>query len=331
MDYGKNLILKHDPVSPKDVEQNLLYYKDLFGMAGLTINEIRKMENFDPLPYDLADAPILNLGGTAIRIDTDEQLGAVPNNVPLNNTQEDTSKIFSPKFDSKTQKVEKGVLDLHWKQFNRKVNLDLKWFERRINEFFDGQKERLFNRLNIKDALTDTFFEMEDEMLLLMNMIENGYLRFLERGFGFSGANYVTNLISEGQKNQFLNYSKNINKTTRDRVNAKLKSGGDPKQILSELYEDFKSGRSPLIAETTGVSGFNAGLWAGYRNQGYKYKTWISQRDEKVRHSHFLAEGQKVKIDEHFVLGTELLMYPGDPTASPEETINCRCTIIGEK
>jgi len=182
----------------------------------------------------------------------------------------------------------------------------------------------------LKDVLVDAFYDSQDEMLLLMNMLENAYSRFLERGFVFSGIQPMQNIITEGQKNQLLNYSKNINQTSKDKLNSKLINGGNPKEIIESLYDDFKN-RSPLIAETTAVSAFNAGLWVGYRTQGYKYKIWVSQRDDRVRHSHFVADSQKVGIDEMFIVGSQQLMYPGDPTASPEEVINCRCTLIGEK
>jgi hypothetical protein len=317
MDYGDKFVVVHDPISPKDVEENLKYHTGLFGMGSKTINEIRIEENYDPFDEELANVPLINVGGALVRLDTGEQLGQVPNNVPPPKPQ--------------PAKMKSDELDLYWKQFNRRVNQDLKWLERRTNEFFDAQKERLFQRLNLKDALVDTFYDSQDELLMLMNFLENAFNRFLERGFNFSGSKFVTDLVTEGQKQQFLNYSKSINQTTKDKVNAKINSGGDPKEILNILYEDFKQGRSPLIAETTGVAAFNLGVWAGYRNQGYKYKIWVSQRDDKVRHSHFVADSQKVGIDEMFIVGSQQMMYPGDPTASPEEVINCRCTLIGEK
>lgn len=320
MDYGDKYVVKHDPVSPKDVEENLKYHKGLTEVGGKTINEIRVEENYDPFPYELADVPIINVGGALVRLDTGDQLGQVPNNV-----------LQEPKSIQLPVVKENNLYDLHWKQFNRRVSQDLKWFERRVNDFFDEQKGRLLEKLNLKDALTDTFYDSQDELALLMNMIENAYMRFLERGFQFSGGQFNPNFITEGIKSQFLKYSESINKTSKDRLNNKMKEGGDLKQIINDVYENFKSGRSPLIAESTGVSAFNAGLWLGYRTQGYTHKTWISQRDDKVRHSHFLAEGQRVKIDEHFSVGNDLLMYPGDPAGQAEEVINCRCTLIGDK
>ena len=126
-------------------------------------------------------------------------------------------------------------------------------------------------------------------------------------------------------------YSRSINETTKKKLVEMSKSGELSKEKINEIYKQFEDTRVPTIAESTAVSGFNAGLWVGYQANGYKNKIWVSQVDNKVRDSHIIANGQKVKIMEYFSVGTDLMLYPGDPTASAQEVINCRCTILGEK
>lgn len=53
-----------------------------------------------------------------------------------------------------------------------------------------------------------------------------------------------------------------------------------------------------------------------------RYKTWITVGDERVRESHEGLDGMTIPIDEPFPNG---LMYPCDPSGTPEETCNCRC------
>ncbi|MCP4394552.1 MAG: phage portal protein [Alphaproteobacteria bacterium] len=401
MEYGKQFVVKHDPVSPKDIEENLKYYKEMTAVGGMTINETRTLEDYEPFPYELCKVPLLNVGGAVIRLDTGEQLGAVPNNVgdkfiqalPADKNAlmflkqekkwEIQSLIFSKgKFtreqavkwakehDFKSSKVDEtdesyrlrqndpskydkfrtgeitdgvkavyGELkkqmgnaehDLHWKQVNRRISRDLKWFERQITEFFEGQRARILDTLKEKNmTLVETFYEMEDEMVILLNMIENGWMRFQDRGYLMSGAPGTSDFT--GRRDQFLNYSRSINETTKKKITKRMRAGEDPQVIINELYDGFTDTRVPGIAETTAVSGFNAGLWLGYRSKGFTHKTWISQRDESVRDSHFIADGQRVKIDELFVVGLTQLMYPGDPIASAEELINCRCTLTADK
>lgn len=57
-------------------------------------------------------------------------------------------------------------------------------------------------------------------------------------------------------------------------------------------------------------------------------RVWNSTNDKRTRDSHREMDGQEVGEDEPFVSGDgNNLMFPGDPTAPPAETINCRCVI----
>ena len=56
-------------------------------------------------------------------------------------------------------------------------------------------------------------------------------------------------------------------------------------------------------------------------------KVWNTVIDESTRPEHADADGQEVEISEPFEVGGESLMYPGDDSGSPENTINCRCMV----
>ena len=57
-------------------------------------------------------------------------------------------------------------------------------------------------------------------------------------------------------------------------------------------------------------------------------KEWIAIQDARTRVTHSIASGQRIPLDQKFVVGGERLKYPGDPAGSPGETINCRCSVI---
>lgn len=59
---------------------------------------------------------------------------------------------------------------------------------------------------------------------------------------------------------------------------------------------------------------------------GWRYKTWVTQHDSRVRDQHRSLGGTKISLIEkfHTVDGDEL-DFPGDPAADIASRINCRC------
>lgn len=62
---------------------------------------------------------------------------------------------------------------------------------------------------------------------------------------------------------------------------------------------------------------------------GYQSKRWCTELDDRVRPTHSVLEGRTIPIDQPFVVGNSLMMFPKDIytyDASPEESCNCRCS-----
>lgn len=58
---------------------------------------------------------------------------------------------------------------------------------------------------------------------------------------------------------------------------------------------------------------------------------WVTVGDNKVRIAHAEADGQRRGAEGFpgaFLVGGEVLRYPGDPNGSSENTINCRCSLV---
>lgn len=55
---------------------------------------------------------------------------------------------------------------------------------------------------------------------------------------------------------------------------------------------------------------------------------WVDVGDNKVRLAHQEANGQVRPIGDSFLVGGEWLRYPGDSKGSPENIINCRCSLL---
>ena len=60
-------------------------------------------------------------------------------------------------------------------------------------------------------------------------------------------------------------------------------------------------------------------------DRGCKWKTWLTQRDNRVRKSHREVDGKKIPIDDYFILEKGILLYAGDYYNCPDEVVNCRC------
>lgn len=63
------------------------------------------------------------------------------------------------------------------------------------------------------------------------------------------------------------------------------------------------------------------------KEKGYTRKTWITERDNKVRKTHREVDGETIGIDRLFLVGDSLMAYPHDFSAPPEEVCGCRCSI----
>lgn len=56
-------------------------------------------------------------------------------------------------------------------------------------------------------------------------------------------------------------------------------------------------------------------------------KEWLATDDARTREAHRLADGQRVGVNQPFVVDGDFLQVPGDPSGRPENVINCRCTV----
>lgn len=99
-----------------------------------------------------------------------------------------------------------------------------------------------------------------------------------------------------------------------------------------------KAGRQAKVSYTrTAISiatgGVNQAQMGAAATGGATHKVWYSARDNRVRTGHRLANGQRVRLLEPFKVrddnGVEhLLEHPGDITAPPSTTVNCRCLCL---
>lgn len=107
--------------------------------------------------------------------------------------------------------------------------------------------------------------------------------------------------------------------------------------MVGRYQESYVQFRSETIARTEAIRSLNAGnysLWQqairdGKVRRDWIRRQWIYTHDAKVRPSHAQIPKMNpdgVGMDEPFQSPEGQILFPGDPSAPPEMTINCRCT-----
>ncbi len=131
-----------------------------------------------------------------------------------------------------------------------------------------------------------------------------------------------------------------VNKTTQDMVAHQLQQGLDASEGLNDLTGRIKTtlgsnrARALRIARTQTGGAVSTGRHAGMQSANVERKSWLTSRDKDVRDSHWAAEvryAEGIPLDQPFEVGGQMLMYPGDPSGSAAEIINCRCMELARR
>lgn len=104
-------------------------------------------------------------------------------------------------------------------------------------------------------------------------------------------------------------------------------------RVLSYTGSERWPGRARTVAVTETTRAYGAATMAAGVEQSrvtgrVLNKTWRTSHDERVRMGHRDADGQTVPVFMPFQVGGEPLQFPGDPSGSPENVINCRCSVV---
>lgn len=111
----------------------------------------------------------------------------------------------------------------------------------------------------------------------------------------------------------------------------------DLRERAGEVFRVAQSSPKALqVARTESANIMNAGREAVFDQQGFEEFQWVTAGDESVRDTHafFGSLGKKprgfnyLEADGYPGTGVGELTYPGDPAASTDETINCRCVKV---
>jgi HK97 family phage portal protein len=122
-----------------------------------------------------------------------------------------------------------------------------------------------------------------------------------------------------------------VGETTAREITAAILAGEQAGMGVAEIarlidatvFGGMAETRSVLIARTETVGALNEGAFdTAAANDFLKFKTWLSQGDDRVREDHALLDGETIPMADDWPIGVR---YPGDPMGAPEQVIQCRC------
>lgn len=131
-----------------------------------------------------------------------------------------------------------------------------------------------------------------------------------------------------------------INKTTESQIRNIIRGGLDEGlgvdkigRRIRELASPMSALRAHIIARTETHTAANFGAQTAAELTGLNMKReWVSASDDRTRDTseadHVDANGQIVGMKEPFIVSGERLMFPGDPSGSAANIINCRCSVV---
>jgi uncharacterized protein with gpF-like domain len=171
------------------------------------------------------------------------------------------------------------------------------------------------------------------------------YLKEPEKKAGSFGRN-------EAWIREVLNYLRfhslslvsNITDTMREDILKILEKGIEEQLSIDDIVtllrkSNLIAARAKVIARTEIIRAANVGHAVSAAQSPYEVKKeWSAARDHRTRHSHQLINGNTIEEDDLFRVaiykgdkptGTfDMMTFPGDPTASASNTVNCRCRAL---
>lgn len=192
-----------------------------------------------------------------------------------------------------------------------------KEFINALVDFFAAQFLNLISGIFLYEK-TSADYENELMDLYLAMMPEYQYeTEVREKAYRFS------KYIQEATERAVANANGNADYKMSRMTGGMMKEEDVPKSV-KRMFSEVRATEIALN-ETNWI--YN---WINHQNLVDKKQnthTWVSMRDERVRVSHWEADGQTVPINEPFIINGYKMMFPLDDSmgAPIDEIINCRC------
>ncbi len=277
-----------------------------------TINEVRAEMKLEPVPWGNAWWGPLNL----TELGTISQSGK---NLPL-----------------LVRKIKKDKRLLIWKNYVARTLPQEQKLAKELMKYWKKQEKFALDYLKGKKF---KFPKSWDEALA--KLLKTYLLAFMQQAGDAQAAEFGISFdlqrpgIQRWLAAKVMTSAVQVNTTTKKDILKQLQEAeangegiNDMSKRIENLFEETYKNRARTVARTeVNAANNKAGIEAA-KQAGMRTKEWLTAEDERVREWHAEADGQTVPIAQPFIVGGEEMMFPGDSSASAENVVNCRCTMI---
>lgn len=189
-----------------------------------------------------------------------------------------------------------------------------------IDDYFDEIEELTEEE---KEQRKKFACDMEDVLLFIFALF------LTMRNYNYINEEYIKSQLQSRYLELVRKYGVNIDfavseyieQFSQDTVDTTLRNGDTPYFTSDD--------RAVLIAENESQNTFNRQDYIDAIKAGKTRKQWVDIRDKRERKTHREVGGTIIPIEDYFLVGDSLLLYPHDYSMNPEakETVNCRCGI----
>lgn len=212
------------------------------------------------------------------------------------------SKVYQKQYQDALKTQVRGILDkMHQKEFKT------------VNEYLNG----CYNK-----AFTGNMYVLHGEGIPLIVPIDQEKV---------ARAVQINSKISKGLYSRLGEDVDLLKRKITAQISRGVATGMSYSQMAQQLAEYTKTGynNAVRITRTEGhriqqESTMDA-CYAARERGADVVKQWDATMDANTRESHQMVDGEVRALDEKFSNG---LMYPGDPSGSAAEVINCRCVLL---
>lgn len=194
------------------------------------------------------------------------------------------------------------------------------------NKIFDI--ESYFDEMELSDEEKEKRKEFAESMVDVMLFIFA--LFSVMRQYDYINKQYIISQLRSRYSDVVLKYM-DIDKAVDDYIQKFSEEIVDTTLKYPDEEYYLSNDRATLVGVNEANSIFGYRQLQEAKDKGYTRKTWITEGDKKVRKTHREVDVKEIPIDEYFLVGDSLMMYPHDNITfdiDPKEVINCRCSVI---